>query len=560
MNMVDFNQSRGDKNRSCVLGKSSSTSCLPNQRFGQLGKVAIYVRLSDEDRDKRDKSDDSKSIQNQKSMLIEYAIERGWDIHEKIYCDDDWGGANNKRPDWNELIADAEQGKFNIILCKAQSRFTRDMEMVEKYIHGKFLEWNIRFVSIVDHADTENKGNKKSRQINGLVNEWHLEDLSDNVRRTLNHKKQNGDWMGSFAPYGYMRDPENKYRMIIDEEAAEIVREIFNMYLDGMGYKAIAQELNRRGVLNPTSYKQANGSKFNFGKQSSRTSGRIWTLDCIYYILRKEEYIGTLCQNKSENLSYKNQKRVRRPKDSWTRTYNAHEPIIDMETWNRAQAKLATRTRPDKRTGEKHIFSGKVFCSVCENTLSKAKGAEKYGGHVYLRCRIHLSSRNDCSNGNAVRFDGLEEIVLGEINKLLAEYHDPNKIEVDEVDNQSMLDKWLSEKTDIATQLKKQKQAKEMLYFDKVEGVITQEEFIQYSQTPNDKMADLNKLLAEIETKIELDKQSSANCENKEHLLGKYRQIEKLNRYVVEEFIKRIYIGKVIDKQTPREIKIVWNF
>ena len=145
----------------------------------------IYVRLSDEDRNKRCKADESESIQNQKSMLINYCIEQS----HKIYCDEDYSGADRNRPEFNNMLEDCEQGKIDIVLCKTQSRFSRDMEIIEKYIHWKFLEWNIRFVSIVDHADTNIAGNKKARQINGLVNEWYLEELSDNIKRTLHHKK-----------------------------------------------------------------------------------------------------------------------------------------------------------------------------------------------------------------------------------------------------------------------------------------------------------------------------------------------------------------------------------
>ena len=133
--------------------------------------VDIYVRLSDEDRDKRFAADESESIQNQKSMLINYCIEQGWQINN-IYCDEDYSGADKNRPAFNQMIKDCEERKVDIVLFKTQSRFSRDMEVIEHYLHGKFLEWNIRFVSIVDNADTANKGHKKSRQINGLVNEW----------------------------------------------------------------------------------------------------------------------------------------------------------------------------------------------------------------------------------------------------------------------------------------------------------------------------------------------------------------------------------------------------
>lgn len=195
-------------------------------------KVAIYCRLSREDDDKLHENDESESIQNQKSMLLNYATERNWDVY-KIYCDEDYSGIDSERPEFNTLLEDAKNHKFDIVLCKTQSRFTRDMEMVEKYLHNKFIEWNIRFVSLVDHVDTEDKDNKKSRQINGLVNEWYLEDLSENIRKTFDSKRKQGLHVGSFVCYGYKRNPENKNKLIIDEEAAEIVKLIFNLYEQG---------------------------------------------------------------------------------------------------------------------------------------------------------------------------------------------------------------------------------------------------------------------------------------------------------------------------------------
>ena len=143
----------------------------------------IYVRLSSEDRDKKNKTDESESIQNQKTMLINYCIEKGWQING-IYCDEDYSGADASRPAWNQVLKDCEEGRCTIVVCKTQSRFSRDMEMIEHFIHGKFPEWGVRFVAVVDNIDTNVKGNKKTRQINGLVNEWQLEELSDNVKAT----------------------------------------------------------------------------------------------------------------------------------------------------------------------------------------------------------------------------------------------------------------------------------------------------------------------------------------------------------------------------------------
>ena len=195
-------------------------------------KVAIYCRLSEEDRNKLVETDDSVSIQNQKAMLVQYSHEQGWEIY-CIYSDDDYAGADRNRPEFNHLLQDAEARKFDIILCKTQSRFTRELELVEKYIHGLFPIWGIRFVSIVDNADTDNKGNKKSRQINGLVNEWYLEDMSDNIRSVLKNRRENGFHIGAFALYGYKKDPDQQGHLLIDEEAAAVVREVFTLFSQG---------------------------------------------------------------------------------------------------------------------------------------------------------------------------------------------------------------------------------------------------------------------------------------------------------------------------------------
>ena len=186
-------------------------------------KVAIYCRLSEEDRFKKNKGDDSGSIQNQKLMLTEYAIQQHWEIY-KIYSDDDYAGSDRNRPAFNQMISDAKSGLFNIVLCKTQSRFTRELEIVELYIHKLFPQWGIRFVSIVDNIDTNIAGNKKTRQINGLINEWYLEDMSDSIKAALRTRMKAGCFIGSFAPYGYKKDPNQKGHLIPDENTAYVVK------------------------------------------------------------------------------------------------------------------------------------------------------------------------------------------------------------------------------------------------------------------------------------------------------------------------------------------------
>ena len=256
-------------------------------------KAAIYVRLSDDDRDKKTKEADSESIQNQKLMLMQYAVNEEFDV-VGIYNDDGYRGSDRSRPQWNKLLEDAEQKKFDIILCKSQARFTRELEMVEKYLHGLFIRWSIRFIGLADNADTDNKGNKKSRQINGLVNEWYLEDLSDSIKAAFDAKRKDGLHIGSFALYGYVKDPDNKGYLIIDPDAAEVVREVFNLYANGMGKQAIARLLNDRGVPNPTEYKLLKGTKY---KTLKHKSGTHWKYFAISDMLINEMYIGHMVQS-----------------------------------------------------------------------------------------------------------------------------------------------------------------------------------------------------------------------------------------------------------------------
>lgn len=223
-------------------------------------RVAIYLRLSDEDFNKNLKTDISESIKNQERMLIDYAKSNNFKIIG-VFNDEDYSGIDKNRPEFNKMIKECELGNVDIVLCKTQSRFTRDIELVEKYLHNKFIEWNVRFIGLVDNADTNNKGNKKQRQINGLVNEWYLEDTSQNIRETLKNKRENGLCTSAFTPYGYLKDVNNKNHLIVDEMVRENIIKIFDMYSNGASLEKITKTLNNSNVPSPIEYKKMNGSK-----------------------------------------------------------------------------------------------------------------------------------------------------------------------------------------------------------------------------------------------------------------------------------------------------------
>jgi len=521
---------------------------------------ALYLRLSDEDRIKKNMSDESESIQNQKLMLIGFCVENGWSNY-KIYCDEDYSGADRYRPDFNRMIKDCEEGLIDVVICKTQSRFSRDMEIVEKYIHGKFLEWNIRFIGLVDHADTSIIGNKKARQINGLVNEWYLEDLSDNIKRTLKIKHRNGQYTGSFAPYGYLIDPIDKNHLVIDPIASEVVKDIFNMYIHGMGYIKIAKELNARGIVSPTTHKQMSGSKYCNAQYARGTvRSKLWTDSTIYRILRREIYTGTLVQEKSENISYKNKKRRYKPESQWLKVPNTHDPIIDMETWNKVLELRKRKGRCDKFSGEMYSLSKKVYCKECKSTMWKMSYQLAHGRYKYLRCRTVKISADKCLNTSSVKLDYLENIVLTEINNLLENFYNPKLIKIDKRSN--LDDKKIGLETEkqelLATKSKKESYMVK-IYEDRLEGIITEEQFKMYNSKFSQELESVNYRLETINNELKaLGEKDNVN-KNFEKVLKKYKKISELSREVVDEFIEAIYVGKA-DENGQRVIDIQWKF
>ncbi len=259
-----------------------------------MPKVGIYCRLSIEDKDKL-KNDDSQSIQNQKSMLRDYCRERDWEIYD-IYADDGYSGIDRSRPDFNRLLRDCEIGNIDIVLCKDQSRFSRDTIIIEQYINDKFLEWGIRFIGVADNADSDSEMYGTMRLFTSAYNEMYVKDISSKIRRTLTYKREQGEFIGSFAPYGYCIDPNDKHHLVVDEETAPIVKMIFDMYVSGEGYRSIVRKLNDDEIVSPAEYKRQKGSKYVNSNADSSNSKGLWTQSTIAAILRNEMYTGTLVQ------------------------------------------------------------------------------------------------------------------------------------------------------------------------------------------------------------------------------------------------------------------------
>ena len=515
-------------------------------------RVAIYCRLSEEDKDKKDTKDDSDSIQNQKSMLIKYALDKGWEIY-KIYSDDDYTGADRNRPDWNELLKDAENRKFDIILCKTQARFTRELELVEKYIHGLFPIWGVRFISVVDNADTDVKGNKKSRQINGLVNEWYLEDLSNDIKSVFTDLRKEGHHIGAFALYGYKKDPEQKGHLIIDEEAAEIVREVFTLFSQGYGKTKIARILNERGIPNPTEYKRQKGLRY---KQASKNS-TLWKYFAISDMLVNEMYIGNMVQGKYGSVSYKTKKNKPRPKDEWYIVENTHEAIIERDLWDRVQDLIKQKAKPFK-IGEIGIFARKARCMYCDYTLRSTRNH----GYIYLQCDTKYISQNACI-GSFIPVKKLEKIVINELHKLTSKYLEKDEIERKiEINNNFNRQKENLEKN-ILTFKKKIEEYSigiQNLYLDKVKCVITESQFIEFSRNFTAEKEKLENLITEYRNQILDINERMELGDNRRQLIEQYTNLEELDRETVDKLIDYILVGKRDETTKEVPVEIHWNF
>ena len=518
-----------------------------------MEKAAIYCRLSEEDRSKKNKTDDSGSIQNQKAMLLEYAAQHSWEVYS-IYSDDNYTGSDRSRPAFNRLLEDAEDRRFDIILCKSQSRFTRELELVEKYINGLFPIWGIRFISLVDNVDTASKGNKKARQINGLVNEWYLEDMSENIRAVLTSRRKNGLHIGAFAPYGYKKDPEQKGHLLVDEEAAAVVREVFTLFSQGYGKATIARLLNERGIPNPTEYKRLHGLRY---QQPRGKTSTLWKYAAVSSMLSNELYIGNMVQGRYGSISYKTKQNRPRPKEAWYRVEGTHEAIIDRDLWDRVQSLSASQAKPF-RGGTIGLFARKVRCAGCGYTMRSTKSRGKH----YLQCASRRAARDACP-GAFISVDALERLVIQELNSLSQHYLDQEELTrravwIQNAEQQRL--NWLKTEKALQQRLNDSWLCLRSLYLDKIKGVVSEEDYRFMANSFSAERRRMEYLLAEAGRHLEeLETEMPSEEQQRERILRDVH-VEHLTREMVEHFIDCIIVGKRLPGTQVIPVEIHWNF
>lgn len=522
-----------------------------------MPKVGIYCRLSIEDKDKL-KTDASQSIQNQKSMLHDYCRERDWEIYD-IYCDDGYSGIDRSRPDFNRLLHDCETGKINIVLCKDQSRFSRDTVIIEQYINDKFLEWGIRFIGVADNADTDSESYGTMRLFTSAYNEMYVKDISSKIRRTLAYKREQGQFIGSFAPYGYSIDPNDKHHLVVDEETAPVVRRIFDMYVSGEGYRSIVQKLNDDGIVSPAEYKRQKGSKYVNGNADSSNAKGLWTQSTIASILRNEMYTGVLVQGKSHHISYKNKKRKKVEQEDWIRIPDTHEAIVNTDTWSRTQERLNSHARVGKRSQELSPLSGKVKCALCGCPMkrnvyyNKAKTIKYYG----LQCATYKTGAMNCPNKSSISGLILEQKILNELNTIVEQYCQADELRLIDIHSENL--KELEKRLAVLTE--RQSFAKDRLvkmYKDKLDGIISDKDFALFCNSLCDEEQEITKRIEEISSQILKCRERIKNTEGQRAVIEKYTHFDKLDRMIADEFIDYIEIG-MTDENGIREIHIHWK-
>lgn len=335
--------------------------------------TALYCRLSRDD----DYHGDSSSIKNQKEMLAEYAIVNRFENHA-FYVDDGYSGTSFERPDFVRLINDIEKGKVSTVITKDLSRLGRDYLKTGLYIESYFPNHNVRFIAINDQVDS-NKESNDFTPFKNIINEWYAKDISKKIKSAYHTKALKGEFTGPYAPYGYKKDPDNKYRLILDDETAVIVKRIFEYALDGVTPFRIASTLKKEGILKPRAKMMKDLGKYVSEKFVKYPYD--WSYQTIFTILKNREYLGHIICNKNASKSYKDRSLIKLPKDEWIEVKNMHEPIINEKVFDEVQKIISVKKKKLKDEDSPQIFIGLLRCPDCGKTLSfkRTKDRKSYG-------------------------------------------------------------------------------------------------------------------------------------------------------------------------------------
>ena len=498
-------------------------------------RVAIYIRLSKEDVDRG--YDESESIKNQRTLLTEYVQKLGWEYELiDIYIDQGYTGTNFNRPDFQRMIRDINSGKVNMVVTKDLSRLGRDYIETGEYIEKWFPENNVRYVSVTDGIDTFEtaNGNNDIAPFKSILNDMYSKDLSKKIRTALHTMQKQGKWVGGKTAIGYMKDPNDKNKLIICEPEAEIVKTIFNMAISGNQVGVIRDYLNTNNI--PT----ANQSRYN--KDS------FWENKTIKNILKNKVYIGITEQNKRSRISYKNRKLRPNPKEQWNVVENTHPPIIDKKVFNMVQKMVIVQSYNRNEKKNTFLLDGLLFCYECHHKIG-VRG--KKNGHYYMVCNNYRrNSKLNLCTSHGFSYENLEGIVLSYIKNLFTEI-DSEKIELNIRKNRTKYDyeKMLKK---LENEVKLINDNIDQMYVDKLNGKITEAMYERLYKKLIDEAKQKEREYIEIQEMQNTSKQDDS--ENIKKLVKEFLELKELTPEVMKVIINRIEIHQ--DKQ----VDLYFNF
>ncbi len=506
-------------------------------------QTAMYIRLSRDDSDKSE----SESVLNQKLLLTEYIAKQDDLVLFDTYIDDGYTGTNFDRPEYLRLIEDIENKKIECVIVKDMSRLGRNLAKTTELMTDYFPSKKVRFIAMNDNID------KKFNQISdddmmidfkNVFNSFYPRDISKKVRSTLDSKRKDGQFIGAFACYGYKKSEYDNNKLMIDEDAANVVRRIFNMYISGVGQNTIAKILNDEGLPCPSVYKKQSGLNY---KNSCFIGTSGWSYATIHKMLINEMYIGNMVQNKAFRQPCK-KKAVSQSKENWIIVKDTHEAIIDKVTFEKVQELLTKKTKQIDFNENIHIFAGFLKCGDCDHSMAKLKRSSgtmfncgNYNRHGKKYCTMHPISELE-----------LQTIVLNDLNAILKSISDLNEIVQSEQKKAKTLSVPLVDNLEkLKQEISKLELKKEQTYFDYSDQVISKNDYIRYRDKIEVDIERNNKKISAINDALSNSDTPKNSFTSK---LLEYKTITNLTREIVIEMIDCIYIYE------DKSIKIVYNF
>lgn len=526
-----------------------------NSAITESGAVtALYCRLSCDD----DNEGESLSIENQKKLLTQYADEKGF-FNTRFYVDDGISGTTFERDGFKAMLNDVQNGEVKTVIVKDMSRFGRDYIQVGMYTEILFPQNNVRFIAINDSYDSAN-GDNDFIPFKNIMNEWYAKDTSKKIKAVNRAKARAGEHLTSNVPYGYIKNPDNPKQWIIDEEAAEVVREIFQLYLQGMNTNQISVSLSSRQILVPTAYKSIHGI---VNRKFTDETKFLWNGGTITRILENGSYVGNTVNGKSMRKSFKIKKRINVSQEEWQIVPNTQEAIIDRETWNLVQKIRQGRRRNVKHNHQIPVLSGHLFCADCRRKLYYVKPPKQA---EYYCCSGFRKRINFCT-GHYIRADVVEQLLIRQINdvmKFVSEYEDEFVRQVMERGTAEQLKQTNSLKKTADAAKRRIEQIDSVisqLYEDKVVGEITAEMFAKLSAKYIAEQEEQSAALKVSQKELVALEAKKTDTTKFIDLVRKYSQITELTPQILNEFIDKMTVHQAVkvDGKRRQDIEVYFN-